>query len=397
MRVTVCSTRCASRYTAAVKALSDATKKLKPSSTVAVSARAMELKRAGIDVISMSVGEPDFDTPEHIKEAAREALRQGKTKYTPSLGVPELREAIAGKFKRENGLEYAIQQIQVTSGGKQALYNACFALLNPGDEVIIPAPFWVTYPEQVQMFGGVPIFVDTDPQNGYQLELDALEQAITPRTKLIILNSPSNPSGVVYSDQTIAGIMALAEQHDLWVMSDEMYEHITYTGKLPVSAASFNVDRVITINGASKAYSMTGWRIGFAAAPAAVIKAMDAIQGQTTSSANTIAQWATIAALHDTSAYIEMARTAFLERRNAIVAGLNSIGCPTPTPDGAFYVLADTTRIHPDETEAARIILENAKVAVVPGTDFRAFGKVRLSYACGLEQIAEAVRRIGAL
>ena len=380
-----------------MKALSAATLKLKPSSTVAVTARAMELKRAGIDIISMSVGEPDFDTPEHIKDAAREALKLGKTKYTPSLGVPELREAIAAKFKLENGLHYGINQIQVTGGGKQALYNACFALINPGDEVIIPAPFWVTYPEQVQMFGGVPVFIDTDASTGYQLELAALEAAITPRTKLIIINSPCNPSGVVYSDATIAGIMQLAERYDLWVMTDEMYEHITYTGSLPVSAAKFNPERVITINGASKAYSMTGWRIGFAAAPADVIKAMDAIQGQTTSSANSIAQWATIAALQDTRSYIEMARAAFLERRNAIVAGLNAIGCPTPTPDGAFYVLADTSRIHADETQAAKLILEQARVAVVPGTDFRAFGKVRLSYACSLPQIAEAVERIGAL
>ncbi len=380
-----------------MKPLSHASTQLKPSSTVAVTARAMELKRAGVDIISMSVGEPDFDTPEHIKQAARDALAQGKTKYTPSLGVPELREAIAAKFKRENQLEYAINQIQVTGGGKQALYNACFALLNQGDEVIIPAPFWVTYPEQVQMFGAIPVFVDTEATKGYQLDLAQLEAAITNKTKMIIINSPSNPSGVVYSNDTIAGIMKLAEQHDLWVMTDEMYEHITYTGALPISAGTFNPERVITINGASKAYSMTGWRIGFAAAPTHVIKAMDAIQGQTTSSANSIAQWATIAALNDTRAYIESARQAFLERRNTIVAGLNSIGCPTPTPDGAFYVLADTSRIHSDETEAAKIILEQAKVAVVPGTDFRAFGKVRLSYACSLEQINEAVRRIGAL
>jgi aspartate aminotransferase len=380
-----------------VKPLSDATRTLKPSSTVAVNARALELKRQGVDVVSMAAGEPDFDTPEHIKAAARDALAAGKTKYTPSLGVPELREAIAAKFKRENGLEYGIHQIQVTTGGKQALYNACFALLNPGDEVIIPAPFWVTYPEQVRIFGAVPVFVDTDAANGYQLELDKLEAAITAKTKLIILNSPSNPSGVVYTDETIEGVVRIAQKHDLWVMADEMYEHITYTGKLPSSAAKFDLERVVTVNGASKAYSMTGWRIGFAAAPAPVIKAMDAMQGQTTSNANTIAQWATIAAIGDSYAYIETARAAFRERRDAIVSGLNAIGLTTPTPEGAFYVLADTTRIHPDETEAAKIILENARVAVVPGTDFRAPGRVRLSYACSLEQINEAVRRIGAL
>jgi aspartate aminotransferase len=380
-----------------VKPLSDATRTLKPSSTVAVNARALELKRQGVDVVSMAAGEPDFDTPEHIKNAARDALAAGKTKYTPSLGVPELREAIAAKFKRENHLEYGIHQIQVTTGGKQALYNACFALLNPGDEVIIPAPFWVTYPEQVRIFGGVPVFVDTDAEKGYQLELDKLEAAVTAKTKLIVLNSPSNPSGVVYSDATIEGVVRIAQKHDLWVMADEMYEHITYTGKLPASAARFDLERVITVNGASKAYSMTGWRIGFAAAPASVIKAMDAMQGQTTSNANTIAQWATIAAINDSSAYIETARAAFHERRDAIVNGLNAIGLTTPTPEGAFYVLADTTRIHEDETEAAKIILERARVAVVPGTDFRAPGRVRLSYACSLEQIHEAVRRIGEL
>lgn len=380
-----------------MKALSSATQTLKPSSTVAVTARALELRRAGVDVVSMAAGEPDFDTPEHIKDAARAALAAGKTKYTPTLGVPELREAISAKFKRENGLEYALNQIQVTTGGKQALFNACFALINPGDEVIIPAPFWVTYPEQVRLFGGVPIFVDTRVEDGYQLEVAALEAAVTLKTKMIILCSPSNPSGVVYADSLIEAVMELAEKHDLWVMSDEMYEHITYTGKLPVSAAKFNPERVITVNGASKAYSMTGWRIGFVAGPAPVIKAMDAIQGQCTSNANTIAQWATIAAINDSYAYINMAREAFRARRDAIVTGLNAIGLPTPTPEGAFYVLADTTRIHADETEAAKIILESARVAVVPGTDFRAPGRVRLSYACSLEQIGEAVKRIGAL
>lgn len=380
-----------------MKGLSNATTQLKPSSTVAVTARAMELKRQGIDVISMAAGEPDFDTPEHIKLAAKAAIDAGKTKYTPSLGAVEVREAIAAKFKRENHLEYTAAQIQVTTGGKQALFNACWALLNPGDEVIIPAPFWVTYPEQVRLFGGVPVFVQTRAEDNYALSLAALEAAVTNKTKMIILNSPSNPSGVVYSDDTIKGVMEIAEKHDLWVMSDEIYEHITYTGKLPVSAAKFNIDRVMTINGASKAYSMTGWRIGFAAGPAHVIKAMDAIQGQSTSNANSIAQWATIAAVNDTSEYIAMALEAFKARRDAIVSGLNRIGLPTPTPEGAFYVLADTTKIHKDETEAAKIILEQARVAVVPGTDFHAPGRVRLSYACSLTQIEEAISRIAAI
>jgi aspartate aminotransferase len=380
-----------------VKTLSQQTTTLKPSSTVAVNARALELKRQGVNVISMAAGEPDFDTPQHVKDAAKAAIDAGKTKYTSVEGIPELREAIAAKFKRENGLEYAINQIQVGTGGKQVLYNAVWALTDPGDEVIIPAPFWVTYPEQVRLFGGVPVFVETHAEDGYNLDLSALEAAITPKTKIIMLNSPSNPTGAVYPDHVIEGVMQLAENHDLWVISDEMYEHITYTGKLPVSAAKFNPERVITVNGASKAYSMTGWRIGFAAGPAQVIKAMNALQGQSTSNASSIAQWAAVAAITDSYDYINMSRHAFQQRRDAIVAGLNRIGLPTPTPQGAFYVMADTTRIHTDEIEAARIILDEAKVAVVPGTDFLAPGRVRLSYACSLEQIEEAVSRLGKL
>ncbi len=380
-----------------MKPLSAQTKTLKPSSTVAVNARALELKRQGVNVISMAAGEPDFDTPQHVKDAAKAAIDAGKTKYTPVEGIVELREAIAAKFKRENNLEYQINQIQVGTGGKQVLYNAVWALIDPGDEVIIPAPFWVTYPEQVRLFGGVPVFVETRAEDGYNLDLAALEAAITPKTKLIILNAPGNPTGAVYPDDVIEGLMALAHQHDLWVIADEMYEHITYTGKLPVSAARFGADRVITVNGASKAYSMTGWRIGFAAGPASVIKAINALQGQSTSNPSSISQWAAVAAITDSYDYIEMSRAAFHTRRDAIVAGLNEIGLPTPTPQGAFYVLADTSRIHTDEIEAARIILDNAQVAVVPGTDFLAPGRVRLSYACSLEQIEEAISRIGKL
>ncbi len=380
-----------------VKPLSAQTKTLKPSSTVAVNARAIELKRQGVNVISMAAGEPDFDTPQHVKDAAKAAIDAGKTKYTPVEGIVELREAIAAKFQRENNLEYAINQIQVGTGGKQVLYNAVWALVDPGDEVIIPAPFWVTYPEQVRLFGGVPVFVETRAEDGYNLDLNALEAAITPKTKLIILNAPGNPTGAVYPDDVIEGLMALAHKHDLWVIADEMYEHITYTGKLPISAAKFGADRVITVNGASKAYSMTGWRIGFAAGPAPVIKAMNALQGQSTSNPSSVSQWAAVAAITDSYEYINMSRAAFQTRRDAIVAGLNKIGLPTPTPQGAFYVLADTTRIHKDEIEAARIILDDAKVAVVPGTDFLAMGRVRLSYACSLEQIEEAISRIGAL
>jgi aspartate aminotransferase len=392
------------RYTAAVTipapippaGLSQLALALKPSATLAVTARALELKRQGIDVVSMSAGEPDFDTPEHIKAAAVAALAAGKTKYTDVAGINELREALAAKFWRENGVQYASNQTLVSTGGKQSLANAFLALINPGDEVIIPAPFWVTYPEQVRMAGGVPVVVDALASDGYALDPDLVKAAITRKTKIIVLNSPCNPTGAVYSKATMQAIGELAMQQGLWIVSDEMYEHITYDGHTQAAAAAFAPEHVITINGASKAYSMTGWRIGFAAGPAPIIKAMAAIQGQITSNATSIAQYAALAALTDarTQDYIAMARAAFAERRNAIVAGLNRIGLPTPTPQGAFYVMADTSRIHHNEIEAARIILDDARVAVVPGTDFRAPGRVRLSYACSLAHIAEAIARI---
>ncbi len=367
---------------------------LKPSSTVAVNARALELKRAGVDVISMAAGEPDFDTPDHVKQAAIEALQAGKTKYTAVEGIPELREAIAAKLERENKLTYQPSQISVTAGGKQALYNACFALIEPGDEVILPAPFWVTYPEQIRLFGGTPIYVDTRAEEAYVLDPDAVGAAITPRTKAIVLNSPNNPTGAVYPEEVIRVVSALAQKHDLWIISDEMYEHIAYGEGVPVSPARFAPERVITVNGASKTYAMTGWRIGYAAGPLEVMQAMNALQSQTTSNPNSIAQWATVAALKDSSAFIDMARQAFRERRDFIVAELNRIGLNTTLPMGAFYVLADTNPIHRDELEASRLMLERARVAVVPGTDFEAPGRVRLSYACGLSQIKEALERL---
>ncbi|HWG84330.1 MAG TPA: pyridoxal phosphate-dependent aminotransferase [Deinococcales bacterium] len=373
---------------------------LKPSSTLAVTARQLELKRAGVDVVSMAAGEPDFDTPEHIKAAAVQALRDGRTKYTEVQGILELREAICAKFARDNGLTYAPEQVTVTTGGKQALFNAFFAVIDPGDEVVIPAPFWVTYPEQVRLAGGEPVFVETRVEENYCLDVNALEAALTPRTKAVVLNSPGNPTGAVYPESVIRRVAELAEERGFWIVSDEIYEHIMYAGEA-VSPARFAPERTVTINGASKAFSMTGWRMGFSAAPAPVAKAMNALQGQVTSNASTIGQYATLAALRDeggaTSDYISMARAEFLMRRDFIVAGLNRVGLPTPTPDGAFYVLADATRVHRDEVEATRIILDEARVAVVPGTDFLAPGRVRLSYACSLGQIGEALERISRL
>ena len=377
-------------------ALSAKVRALKPSSTVSVTNRALELQRQGVDVISLSVGEPDFDTPDHVKEAAYAAIRAGKTKYTPVSGIFELRQAIADKLARENGLSYVPEAVTVTSGGKQALFNALFALLDPGDEVLIPTPCWVSYPEIVRFAGGVPVMVETRAETGYQLDVDALKAALTPRTKLIMLNSPSNPTGAVYPEETLRAVAELAQRHNLLVITDEMYEHIVYDAA-HVSLARFAPEHTLTVNGASKAYAMTGWRIGYAAGPQALIGAMNAIQSQSTSNANSVAQWAAVAAITDSRAFIEHSRAAFRERRDRIVAGLNALGLATPTPEGAFYVMADTTSIHADELEAARLILDEARVAVVPGTDFGAPGRVRLSYAASLERIEESLSRIGRL
>ncbi|AZI42144.1 pyridoxal phosphate-dependent aminotransferase [Deinococcus psychrotolerans] len=376
--------------------LSQKVQSLKPSSTVAVTSRALELQRSGVDILSLSVGEPDFDTPPHVVAAAKAALDAGKTRYTNVGGIPELREAIAAKLQRENGLTYAPEAVAVTSGGKQALFNAFFALLDAGDEVLIPAPYWVSYPEIVSFAGGVPVAVPTTPESGYQLDAEALRAAVTSKTKLIVINSPSNPTGAVYPEQTLRAVAELAREKDLLIITDEMYEHIVYDAQ-HVSIARFAPERTLTINGASKAYAMTGWRIGYAAGPLPLIQAMNAIQSQSTSNANSIAQWAAVAAISDSYEFIERSRAAFWERRDRIVAGLNDLGLPTPTPQGAFYVMADTTSIHPDELEAARIILDEARVAVVPGTDFAAPGRVRLSYAVSMETIEEVLRRFKAL
>ena len=379
--------------------LSDRALSLKPSSTVAVTSRALELRRQGVDVISMSVGEPDFDTPAHVKAAAIAAIESGKTKYTAVNGIPELREAISAKFARENGLSYAPDCVTVTSGGKQALFNAFMALLNPGDEVLIPAPYWVSYPEMVALTGAVPVAVPTTPESGFQLDPQALEARVTPRTRMIVLNSPGNPTGAVFTPEVLEAVAGVAQRHGLIIVTDEMYEHLVYDAE-QVSIGLYAPEHTLTINGASKAYAMTGWRIGYAGGPRGVIAAMNALQSQSTSNASSVSQYAALAALegHEATArFIDMARGAYRERRDVIVAGLNALGLPTPTPQGAFYVMANTDRIHTDELEAARRILDDARVAVVPGTDFGAPGQVRLSYATDLNTIREVLRRIGTL
>lgn len=378
--------------------LSNSLAALKASATVAFNTKATELRRSGVDVVAMTAGEPDFQPPAHVLAAAHEAIDRGMSKYTPAEGTAELREAVAEKFRRENGLTYGLNQLSVGTGGKQVLYNGFMAVLNPGDEVIIPAPFWVSYPAQVQLAGGVSVPVPARPEDGFIPNLEAIRAAVTDRTRVIVLNSPSNPTGAVYPPELVRGIAELAEARDLWIFSDDLYEHLVYEGEF-VSAANFAQDRTLIIHGASKAYALTGWRIGYGAGPEPLIKAMNKLQGQVTSSANAVAQHAVVAALTEvekTQAFIDMTKKAYKERRDVLVDGLNRIGLKTPRPQGAFYVMSDLTPIHPDETEAATMLLEHARVGVVPGTDFEAPGQARFSYATSMENIEKALGRIEA-
>ncbi len=372
---------------------------LKASSTVAFAARAKELARQGVDVISMTAGEPDFLPPEHVLEAARDGIRLGLTKYTATEGTAELREAVAAKFKRENGIDYATDQVIVSNGGKQTLYNAFMSVLEPGDEVVMVAPYWVSYPAQVTLAGGVPVVVSARPEDGFVPDLGAIRRAITPRTKVLLVNSPSNPTGAVYPPELVRQLAELAEEQDLWLFTDDLYEHLVYDGQF-TTAASYVPHRTLVVHGASKGYAMTGWRIGFGAGPRPLIAAMVRLQGQSTSGANSLAQHATVAALNEvekTAAFQAMTRAAYRERRDVLVAGLNRLGLKTPKPAGAFYVMTDTSPLDPNEERAAIRLLDEARVAVVPGTDFEAPGQVRMSYATDLASIEEALERIAAL
>lgn len=379
--------------------LSASIRALKASSTVAFNAKALELQRAGVDVIAMTAGEPDFQPPAHVLAAAHEAIDRGRTKYTATEGTRELREAIVAKHARENGLAYTPDQVVVSTGGKQSLYNAFMAILDPGDEVVVPAPYWVSYPAQVQLAGGVTVAVPTRAEDGFVPDPDAIAAAITPRTKAIVVNSPSNPTGAVVPAATLEAIADLAEQHDLWLITDELYEHLVYEGSF-TPVAQWYPERTILVHGASKGYALTGWRIGWACAPKALAKAMTTLQGQVTSNANAVAQYATQVALNEveaTAAFQATTRAAYRERRDLLVRGLDELGLPTPMPHGAFYAMADVRAIDPDETVAATVLLERARVAVVPGTDFLAPGFVRLSYACSTDQVRAALERIEAV
>jgi len=389
--------------------LADALERVKPSATIAVTTKAAELKRAGHDVIGLGAGEPDFDTPDNIKEAAIKAIREGKTKYTPADGLPELKEAICGKFLRENGLTYKPSQVHVAPGGKPVIYNALVATLNPGDEVIVPAPYWVSYPEMVLMAGGEPVIAPCGPNTQYKLTPDALEAAITPRTRWIILNSPSNPTGAAYTKAELRGLADVLLRHpQVWVLTDDMYEHLVYDGFDYWTIAQVEpalYDRTLTMNGVSKAYAMTGWRIGYAAGPEKLIKAMGKVISQTTSNPSSISQYAAIEALTGTQDFLEPRRKVYQERRDMVVAGLNRCeGLHCPTPEGAFYVYpscagvigktAPSGKVIANDEDFASELLETEKVAVVFGAAFGMSPAFRVSYATSTEALTEALVRI---
>ncbi|WP_427023685.1 pyridoxal phosphate-dependent aminotransferase [Aureimonas ureilytica] len=383
--------------------------RVKPSATIAVSQKARELKAQGRDVIGLGAGEPDFDTPDNIKQAAVEAIARGETKYTPISGIPQLREAISAKFKRENGLDYKPEQTIVSTGGKHVLFNAFMATLNPGDEVIIPAPYWVSYPEMVSLCGGTPVVVETRQEDNFKLTAEALERAITPKTKWFLFNSPSNPTGAAYTHAELKALTDVLMRHEhVWVMTDDMYEHLVYgdfTFATPAQVEPALYERTITINGVSKAYAMTGWRIGYAGGPLKLIKAMDMIQGQQTSGACSIAQWAAVEALNGTQDFIPKNRAMFEKRRDLVVSMLNqATGIECPSPEGAFYVypsvkglIGATTeggkRIETDE-DFVTALLEQEGVAVVHGTAFGLGPNFRLSYATSDALLEEACTRI---
>ncbi len=389
--------------------LADILDRVQPSATIAVSQKARELKAAGMDVIGLSAGEPDFDTPDNIKEAAKAAIDRGETKYTPVAGIPELRQAIAAKFKRENGLDYDPAQVIVGTGGKQVLFNAFMATLNAGDEVIIPRPYWVSYPEMVALCGGESVFVDTTVETEFKLTPEALEAAITPRTKWFMFNSPSNPSGAAYSHDELKALTDVLLRHEhVWVLTDDMYEHLIYGDfefATPVQVEPKLKDRTLTMNGVSKAYAMTGWRIGYAAGPLQLIKAMDMVQGQQTSGPSSISQWAAVEALNGPQDYVAESRKVFEERRDLVVSMLNqATGLHCPKPDGAFYVFPSCAGLMGKKTPDGKVLetdadfvtalLEAEGVAVVQGSAFGLGPNFRISYATSTEALTEACNRI---
>jgi len=389
--------------------LADVLNRVKPSATIAMTQKARDLKAKGREVISLSVGEPDFDTPDNIKNAAIDAIRRGETKYPPVLGIAPLREAIAAKFSRENGLDYKASETIVATGGKQVLYNAFLVTMNKGDEVIIPAPYWVSYPEMVAINWGEPVLVPTRMEDGYKLRPEDLDRAITPRTKWVVLNSPSNPSGAAYTRSELKALTDVLMKHPhVWVLTDDMYEHLVYGDfefTTPVQVEPALKPRTLTMNGVSKAYAMTGWRIGYAAGPAELIKAMDMVQGQQTSGACTMAQWAAVEALNGPQDFIPRARAAFEERRDLVVSMLGQakyLKCHKP--EGAFYVYpscaeaigktAPSGKLLATDEDFVGELLEAEGVATVHGSAFGQGPNFRVSYATSLAVLETACKKI---
>ena len=383
--------------------------RIKPSPTLAVDARAKELKAQGRDVINLGAGEPDFDTPDFIKAAAKAAIDAGKTKYTPVDGTPELKDAIIAKFKRDHGLTYTREQVSVGTGGKQVLFNALMATLNPGDEVIIPAPYWVSYPDMTLLAEGTPVFVECSQKDGFKMKPEALEKAITKKTKWLILNSPSNPSGAAYTHDEMKALTDVLLRHPhVWVMSDDMYEKIVYDGFKFVTPAQVEpklYDRTLTVNGVSKAYAMTGWRIGYAGGPAELIKAMSKMQSQSTSNPSSISQAAAAAGLAGDESFLTERNEAFKVRRDMVVKMLNEAdGIDCPTPEGAFYVYASCAGCIGRKTPEGKVIetdqdfvtylLESVGVACVQGAAFGLSPYFRISYATSDALLKDACQRI---
>ena len=389
--------------------LSKTLDRVKPSPTISISTKAAELKAAGKDVIALSAGEPDFDTPDNIKDAAKAAIDAGKTKYTAPDGIPELKQAICDKLKRDNGLDYTLKQVSVGTGGKQILYNALMATLNAGDEVVIPAPYWVSYPDMVLLAGGAPVIAEASMDNAFKLTPDQLEAAITPKTKWLIFNSPSNPSGAGYSRTEMKALTDVLLRHPhVWMMTDDMYEHLAYDDFkfcTPAEVEPQLYARTLTVNGVSKAYAMTGWRIGYAAGPEHLIAAMRKVQSQSTSNPCSISQWAALEALNGPQDYIEMSRPIFETRRDLVVKMLNDAkGITCHTPEGAFYVYpsiagcigktAPSGKVIDTDEDFATELLEHHGVAVVFGAAFGLSPNFRVSYATSNKALTDACTRI---
>lgn len=380
---------------------------LEESVTLAITAKARALKAEGRDIIGFGAGEPDFDTPENIKEAGIKAIRDGHTKYTAVGGINELKDAIIGKFKKDNRLDYAREDVLVSCGGKHSIFNLFQAILNPGDEVIIPAPYWVSYPVMVMLGGGTPKIVHTKESDGFRMSIDAFKANITPKTKAVVINSPSNPTGAAYDAKELAAIAEIALKNNILIISDEIYEKLTYDGFRSSSIASVSDEvkkTTVVLNGVSKTYSMTGWRIGYAAGPREIIKAMTNIQSQSTSNPTSVSQWAAVEAISGPQDAITMMVTEFEKRRNAMVDGLNAIkGVSCIKPQGAFYVFANVSGVFGKKfngsaikgsVDIANYLLNEAGIAVVPGEPFGDDAFIRLSYATSMKNVVEGVKRI---